>query len=50
MNIRRLSLETGQTMVEYGFILALVAAVAVLTLVALGPDVQSIFSSVATDF
>ena len=48
--LMRLSLETGQTMVEYGFILALVAAVAVLTLVALGPDVQSIFSSVATDF
>jgi Flp pilus assembly pilin Flp len=40
--------ERGQTMVEYGFILFFVALVGVITLVALGPDLNAIFASVAS--
>jgi Flp pilus assembly pilin Flp len=50
MNIRTHTTELGQTMVEYGLILALVAAVAVVTLALLGPDLKNIFTSVAADF
>ena len=41
--------ETGQTMVEYGLILALVSVVAVATLVFVGNDIQSIFQTIAND-
>jgi Flp pilus assembly pilin Flp len=50
MNIRTHTTELGQTMVEYGLLLALVAAVAVLTLALLGPDLQTMFTKVASDF
>jgi pilus assembly protein Flp/PilA len=42
--------ESGQTMVEYGLILALVSVVAVATLLLLGPDIKTIFSNAASDF
>ena len=41
--------ESGQTMVEYGLILALVSVVAVATLVFVGNDIQSTFQTVAND-
>jgi Flp pilus assembly pilin Flp len=44
------SRQSGQTMVEYGLILALVSVVAVATLLLLGPDVQTIFGNAASDF
>ena len=42
--------ESGQTMVEYGLILALVSVVAVATLLLLGPDIRDIFTNAASDF
>jgi Flp pilus assembly pilin Flp len=41
--------EQGQTMVEYGLILALVSVVAVATLVFVGNDIQSTFQTIAND-
>ena len=41
--------EQGQTMVEYGLILALVSIVAIVTLVTVGSDVQTVFSNVASN-
>jgi pilus assembly protein Flp/PilA len=40
--------EQGQTMVEYGLILAIVSIVAIATLVTVGSDLQTIFSSIAS--
>jgi pilus assembly protein Flp/PilA len=40
--------EDGQTMVEYGLILAIVSIVAIATLVTVGTDLKAIFTSVAT--
>jgi Flp pilus assembly pilin Flp len=40
--------DSGQTMVEYGFVLLFVALVGLITLVALGPDLNAIFASVAS--
>ena len=40
--------EQGQTMVEYGLILALVSVVAVVTLITVGSDVKAVFTSIAT--
>ena len=44
-----LSDESGQTMVEYGLILALVAVVVVGAVLALGGKLNSIFTNVTTD-
>jgi pilus assembly protein Flp/PilA len=41
--------EQGQTMVEYGLILALVSVVAVATLVLVGGDIKSTFQTIAND-
>ena len=38
--------ERGQTLVEYGFLLALIAIVVIAVLVLLGPAVSGIFQSV----
>jgi pilus assembly protein Flp/PilA len=46
--IARLQAEEGQTMVEYGLILALVSIAAVGALTLLGPAVSSQFASVTT--
>jgi pilus assembly protein Flp/PilA len=40
--------EDGQTMVEYGLILALVSIVAIVTLTTVGTDVKAVFTSVAS--
>ena len=39
--------EDGQTMVEYGLILALVSIVAIATLATVGTDLKSLFTDVA---
>ena len=39
--------EEGQTLVEYGLLLALIAIVVIVALLFLGPIVESIFSNVA---
>jgi pilus assembly protein Flp/PilA len=46
--IKRTGDEQGQTMVEYGLILAIVSIVAIATLVTVGSDLQTIFSSIAS--
>ena len=38
--------EDGQTMIEYGLIVALISIVAILTLTTVGGNVQAVFSSV----
>jgi pilus assembly protein Flp/PilA len=43
--VARLQAEEGQTMVEYGLILALVSVVAITILITLGTKVTSTFSS-----
>lgn len=42
--------ESGQSMVEYGFVLLLVALVAIATLATIGTDLQTFFGSVASKF
>ena len=44
----RLRGEDGQTMTEYGVLLALVAIVVIAAVVLLGPPIYSIFTSVAS--
>jgi pilus assembly protein Flp/PilA len=44
----RVQAEEGQTMVEYGLILALVSVVAIAILTVLGQKVQTTFSSAAS--
>ncbi|MDI6858745.1 MAG: Flp family type IVb pilin [Dehalococcoidia bacterium] len=39
--------ETAQTMAEYGLILALVSIVAIVALLALGPEIKDAFTAVA---
>ena len=39
--------EEGQTMIEYGLIVALISIVAILTLTTVGGNIQSVFSSIA---
>ena len=40
--------EEGQTLVEYGLLLALIAIVVIAALIVLGPIVSGIFNSVGT--
>ena len=40
--------EEGQTLVEYGLLLALIAIIVIVALLFLGPIVSQIFSNVAT--
>ena len=40
--------EEGQTLVEYGLLLALIAIIVIVALLFLGPIVSNIFSNVAT--
>ena len=46
--VSRAQAEEGQTMVEYGLILALVSVVAIAILTFLGQQVQTTFSSAAS--
>ena len=39
--------EKGQTMIEYGLIVALISIVAILTLTTVGGNIQKVFSSIA---
>lgn len=39
--------ESGQGMVEYGLIIALIAVVAIVGLVALGPKIRDLFTGVS---
>ena len=41
--------ESGQTLVEYGLIVALISVVAVVALTAIGTNVQAVFQSVADE-
>ena len=41
--------EEGQTLVEYGLLLALIAIIEIVALLFLGPIVSQIFSNVATN-
>jgi pilus assembly protein Flp/PilA len=41
--------EDGQTLVEYGLLLALIAIIVIVALIFLGPIVSQIFSNVATN-
>ena len=40
--------EEGQTLVEYGLLLALIAIIVIVALLFLGPIISQIFSNVAT--
>ncbi len=40
--------DAGATMVEYGILVALIAAVCITVLLVLGPDVSNAFSSVTS--
>ena len=46
--VARLQAEEGQTMVEYGLILALVSVVAITILITLGTKVTSTFTSASS--
>ena len=39
--------EQGQTMIEYGLIVALISIVAILTLTTVGGNIKDVFSSIA---
>jgi pilus assembly protein Flp/PilA len=39
--------EDGQTMIEYGLIVALISIVAILTLTTVGGNIQDVFNSIA---
>jgi pilus assembly protein Flp/PilA len=41
--------ESGQGMVEYGLIIALVAVVVIVGLVALGPKIRDLFTGVSSN-
>jgi len=47
---RALGPEDGQAMAEYGIILALIAAVVIVTLVAFGGAVTNLFNTVVSAF
>jgi pilus assembly protein Flp/PilA len=42
--------EDGQTMTEYGVLLALIAIVVIAALLVLGPEIQSVFDNVSSQF
>jgi pilus assembly protein Flp/PilA len=44
----RLRREDGQTMTEYGVLLALIAVVVIAALIVLGPKIQNIFDYVGS--
>jgi pilus assembly protein Flp/PilA len=46
--LARIQAEEGQTMVEYGLILALVSVVAIAILTTLGGNIQTTFSSASS--
>jgi Flp pilus assembly pilin Flp len=48
--VARFQAEQGQTMVEYGLILALVSVVAITVLITLGGSVVSTFTSASSAF
>ncbi|MDD8043951.1 MAG: Flp family type IVb pilin [Verrucomicrobiota bacterium] len=48
MQIRRKN-ESGQSLVEYGLILGLIAVAAIAILVTLGPQISGVFSNVSTE-
>jgi len=48
MQLRRKD-EEGQTLVEYGLLLALIAIIVIVALLFLGPIVSQIFSNVANN-
>ncbi|MDQ4034396.1 MAG: Flp family type IVb pilin [Chloroflexota bacterium] len=41
--------EDGQTLVEYGLLLALIAIIVIVALIFLGPIISQLFSNVATN-
>jgi pilus assembly protein Flp/PilA len=41
--------EHGQTLVEYGLLIALIAVVAIAALLFLGPAIASLFSNIGTN-
>jgi pilus assembly protein Flp/PilA len=41
--------EDGQTMTEYGVLLALIAVVAIVALLVLGPKIADVFTSVSNN-
>ena len=41
--------EEGQTLVEYGLLLALIAIIVIVALIFLGPIISQLFSNVATN-
>ena len=45
----KLRREEGQTMTEYGVLLALIAIVVIAALIILGPAIYSVFTSVASN-
>jgi Flp pilus assembly pilin Flp len=45
--LRRLGIERGQTMAEYGILIAVIALVVVAAALALGGGISSLFSSAA---
>ena len=47
--IERLRAEGGQTMAEYGLLLAVIAVVVVVAAIVLGHDISSLFNTVAGD-
>jgi Flp pilus assembly pilin Flp len=48
--LRRLPREAGQTLVEYGIIVMLLALVSISILTILGGDVVNLFTEVSSDF
>ena len=44
-----LSREEGQTMTEYGVLLALIAVVVIVALLVLGPKIANVFTSVSNN-
>ena len=48
--LRRLPSESGQTLVEYGLLVTLLAMAAVLVLGVVGQDVTNLFTPVSTQF
>jgi pilus assembly protein Flp/PilA len=47
--IGRMRAEDGQTMAEYGILLAVIAVVVVVAAIVLGQDISSLFNKVAGD-
>lgn len=41
--------ERGQTLVEYGLLLALIAIIVIVALIALGPIISEIFTNIANN-